>query len=58
MKLNVIDNEDYIKRIDVGMNLLPNRRVVSTLAIIVSTVVFGVILGIIFFTARQKDDKS
>ena len=58
MKLNVIDNEDYIKRIDVGMNSLPNRRVVPTLAIIVATVILGVILGIISFFAGQKDDKS
>ena len=52
------DNKDYIKRIDVGMNLLPNRRVVPTLAIIVATVILGVILGIISFFAGQKDDKS
>ena len=58
MKLNVIDNKDYIKRIDVGMNSLPNRRVVPTLAIIVATVILGVILGIISFFAGQKDDKS
>ena len=40
------------------MNLLPKRRVVPTLAIIVATVILGVILGIISFFARQKDDKS
>ena len=52
VKLNSIDNEEYIKRIDVGMNLLPNRRVVPTLAIIIATVILGVILGILSCFAR------